>query len=99
MSINDLDPTQPVAGVYDVIIVGGGAAGLSGALVLGRARRRVAVVDSGQPRNAPASHMQGFLGADGLPPSELLAVLGHQVGDSRLAGGSPSSAVWRRSVL
>jgi thioredoxin reductase len=73
MSINDLDPTQPVAGVYDVIIVGGGAAGLSGALVLGRARRRVAVVDSGQPRNAPASHMQGFLGADGLPPSELLA--------------------------
>jgi thioredoxin reductase len=58
---------------YDVVVVGGGAAGLSAALVLTRARRRVAVVDAGQPRNAPAAHMQGFLGSDGLPPSELLA--------------------------
>ncbi|HET7476734.1 MAG TPA: NAD(P)/FAD-dependent oxidoreductase [Dermatophilaceae bacterium] len=58
---------------YDVVVVGGGAAGLSAALVLTRARRRVAVVDSGQPRNAPAAHMQGFLGSDGLPPTELLA--------------------------
>ena len=45
---------------YDVVVVGGGAAGLSAALVLGRARRRVAVVDAGAPRNAPAAHMQGF---------------------------------------
>jgi thioredoxin reductase len=59
--------------VHDVVIVGGGAAGLSAALVLGRARRRVAVIDAGQPRNAPAAHMQGFLGSDGLPPAELLA--------------------------
>lgn len=59
---------------YDVLIVGGGAAGLSAALVLGRARRRVAVVDAGSPRNAPAAHMQGFLSRDGMPPSELLAV-------------------------
>jgi thioredoxin reductase len=58
---------------HDVVVVGGGAAGLSAALVLGRARRRVAVVDSGHPRNAPAAHMQGFLGSDGLPPAELLA--------------------------
>ena len=58
---------------YDVVVVGGGAAGLSAALVLTRARRNVAVVDSGQPRNAPAAHMQGFLGSDGLPPGELLA--------------------------
>jgi len=58
---------------YDVVIIGGGAAGLSAALVLTRARRRVAVVDAGQPRNAPAAHMQGFLGSDGLPPTELLA--------------------------
>ncbi|MFC4783947.1 NAD(P)/FAD-dependent oxidoreductase [Nocardioides sp. MAHUQ-72] len=58
---------------YDVVVIGGGAAGLSAALVLTRARRRVAVVDAGQPRNAPAAHMQGFLGSDGLPPSELLA--------------------------
>jgi thioredoxin reductase len=58
---------------FDVVIVGGGAAGLSGALVLGRARRRVAVIDSGQPRNAPAAHMQGFLSRDGMPPAELVA--------------------------
>ena len=57
----------------DVVIIGGGAAGLSAALVLGRARRRVAVIDSGQPRNAPAAHMQGFLSRDGMPPAELLA--------------------------
>ena len=50
---------------YDVVIIGGGAAGLSAALVLSRARRRVLVVDSGSPRNAPAAHMQGFLSRDG----------------------------------
>ncbi|MCB0959333.1 MAG: NAD(P)/FAD-dependent oxidoreductase [Acidimicrobiales bacterium] len=59
---------------YDVVIVGGGAAGLSAALVLGRARRRVLVIDAGSPRNAPATHMQGFLSRDGMAPSELLAV-------------------------
>ena len=58
---------------YDVIVVGAGAAGLSGALVLGRARRRVAVVDAGSPRNAPAAHMQGFLSRDGMPPADFLA--------------------------
>ena len=58
---------------YDVVIVGGGAAGLSAALVLGRARRSVAVIDAGAPRNAPAAHMQGFLSRDGMPPAELLA--------------------------
>ena len=60
-------------GGYDVAIVGGGAAGLSAALVLGRARRRVVVIDAGAPRNAPAAHMQGFLSRDGMPPAELLA--------------------------
>jgi len=59
---------------YDVVVVGGGAAGLSAALVLGRARRRVALIDAGSPRNAPAAHMQGFLSRDGMPPKELLAV-------------------------
>ncbi|WP_063053961.1 NAD(P)/FAD-dependent oxidoreductase [Nocardia arthritidis] len=58
---------------YDVVIVGGGAAGLSGALVLARARRRVAVVRGGAPRNAPAEHMHGFLSRDGMAPAELLA--------------------------
>jgi thioredoxin reductase len=61
------------ARVYDVVVVGGGAAGLSAALVLGRARRRVAVVDAGSPRNAAAAHMQGFLSRDGMPPADLLA--------------------------
>ncbi|GLY63426.1 NAD(P)/FAD-dependent oxidoreductase [Amycolatopsis taiwanensis] len=59
-------------GRYDVVIVGGGPAGLSGALMLGRARRSVLVIDSGQPRNAPAAHMHGFLSRDGVPPGELL---------------------------
>ncbi|WP_043467642.1 NAD(P)/FAD-dependent oxidoreductase [Kitasatospora sp. MBT66] len=60
-------------GGYDVVVVGGGAAGLSAALVLARACRRVAVVDAGQPRNAPAAHLRGFLTRDGVPPGELLA--------------------------
>src|SRR4051794_40589434 len=59
---------------YDVVVIGGGAAGLSAALVLGRARRRVAVVDGGEPRNAPAAHMHGFLSRDGMSPADLLAV-------------------------
>lgn len=59
---------------FDVVIIGGGAAGLCAALVLGRARRRVAVIDVGSPRNAPAAHMQGFLSRDGMSPADLLAV-------------------------
>ncbi|MFH8611570.1 NAD(P)/FAD-dependent oxidoreductase [Streptomyces sp. NPDC018029] len=58
---------------YDVVVVGGGTAGLSAALVLGRSRRRVLVVDAGEPRNAPAAHMQGYLSRDGMPPAEFLA--------------------------
>jgi thioredoxin reductase len=59
---------------FDVVVIGGGAAGLSAALVLSRTRRSVLVVDSGTPRNAPAARMHGFLSRDGLPPSELLAI-------------------------
>ncbi|MET7883941.1 NAD(P)/FAD-dependent oxidoreductase [Streptomyces avermitilis] len=58
---------------YEVVVVGGGAAGLSAALVLGRARRHTLVVDAGEPRNAPAAHLQGFLTRDGMPPAEFLA--------------------------
>jgi thioredoxin reductase len=58
---------------FDVAVVGGGAAGLSAALVLSRARRHVLVVDSGSPRNQPASHMHGYLSRDGLAPATLLA--------------------------
>jgi thioredoxin reductase len=57
---------------HDVAIIGGGPAGLSAALVLGRARRRVVVIDAGTPRNAPASQMHGFLSRDGMPPGALL---------------------------
>ena len=59
---------------YDIVIIGGGAAGLSAALVLSRARRKVLVVDAGLPRNAPAAHMHGYLSRDGMPPSELLDI-------------------------
>jgi thioredoxin reductase len=59
---------------YDVVVVGGGAAGLSGALALGRARRTVLVVDAGDPRNAPAGHVHNYLGREGTPPGELLAI-------------------------
>ena len=60
--------------VYDVIVVGGGAAGLSGALVLARSRRSVLVIDSGEPRNAPAAAMHNFLSRDGMNPLALLDV-------------------------
>ncbi len=59
---------------YDVVVIGGGAAGLSAALVLSRAGRRILVVDAGSPRNAPAEHLHGYLSRDGLAPTELLAI-------------------------
>ncbi|HEX5296008.1 MAG TPA: NAD(P)/FAD-dependent oxidoreductase [Streptosporangiaceae bacterium] len=59
--------------VRDVVVVGGGAAGLSAGLMLARARRRVTVVDAGAPRNAPAEGVHALLGLDGVSPAELLA--------------------------
>jgi thioredoxin reductase len=58
----------------DVLIIGGGPAGLSAALTLGRSRRSVLVVDDGAPRNAPAAAMHAFLTREGTPPAELLAL-------------------------
>lgn len=60
--------------IYDVVVVGGGAAGLSGALALVRVRRSVLVIDSGEPRNAPAAHMHNYLSRDGASPLELLKI-------------------------
>jgi thioredoxin reductase len=83
---------------YDVLIIGGGAAGLSAALVLSRARRRVAVIDAGAPRNAPAAHMYGFLSRDGLAPNDLLAIgrtevqgYGGQLIEGRATGITPDT--------
>ena len=58
---------------WDVIIIGGGSAGLSAAIMLGRSRRRVLVLDGGAPRNRFAPHMHGVLGRDGWSPLDLLA--------------------------
>jgi thioredoxin reductase len=58
---------------HDVIIIGAGAAGLSAGLVLARAQADVLIVDAGQPRNAPAEHMHGFVSRDGMPPRDFLA--------------------------
>lgn len=74
LSISGCPTSLVLVNSYDVAIIGGGAAGLSAALVLTRARRRVVVIDAGRPRNAPAAHLQGFLTRDGMPPADLLKV-------------------------
>lgn len=58
---------------FDVVVVGGGAAGLSAALALSRARRAVLVVDAGSPRNALAGHVHNYLGREGSSPADLLS--------------------------
>src|SRR5688500_12109610 len=57
----------------DVIIIGGSFAGLAAALQLGRARRKVTVLDTGLPRNRFAGHSHGLLGHDHKPPLDILA--------------------------
>ncbi len=59
---------------YDAIIIGGGPAGLSAALILGRCRRSVLVCDSGHPRNRASHGLHGFLSRDCIPPGELLSI-------------------------
>jgi len=79
---------------YDVVVVGGGAAGLGGALMLGRSRRSVLVVDAGEPRNAPASEVHGFLTRDGTDPAALLKVGREEVSGygARVLDGRVASA-------
>jgi thioredoxin reductase len=64
---------------YDVVIVGGGPAGLSAALILGRARKRVLLCDAGPPRNAAAERVHGFVTRDGIPPREFRRVAREQI--------------------
>ena len=92
------------ADVRDVVVVGGGAAGLSGALALGRFRRSVLVLDDGTPRNASAGHVHNYLTSEGVPPAELYAtgraelarydvpVVDARVIDARPLGDEPDGA-------
>ncbi|HZI67997.1 MAG TPA: NAD(P)/FAD-dependent oxidoreductase [Thermoanaerobaculia bacterium] len=68
-----------MTGAYDAVIIGGGPAGLSAALVLGRCRRRVVLVDSGRPRNAASRALHGFLTRDGVDPLELRRIARRQL--------------------
>jgi thioredoxin reductase len=74
--------------MYDVIIAGGGPAGLEAPLILGRARRRVLLCDSGEPRNTVTGVVQGFLSRDGVGPAEL----------RRIAGPVPAAPLGRHPV-
>ena len=67
------DSALPLPDPADVVIVGGGPAGLSAAIALGRSRRTVTVIDAGEPRNAPAAHAHNVFSRDGASPRELIA--------------------------
>lgn len=87
-------PSSPVLPDVDVVMIGGGAAGLSAAVTLGRARRSVVVIDSGEPRNAPADGVHMYLTRDGISPAEF-SRLGRAEAESygaRLIDGAALSA-------
>lgn len=72
VAVEVVEVTDELKNAYDVVVIGGGAAGLSGALMLTRARRSVVVIDAGAPRNAPASGVHGLLAREGIGPAELV---------------------------
>ena len=86
--------TDRATETYDVVVAGGGSAGLSGALTLARARRSVLVIDEGAPRNAPAAGVHGFLSREGINPMELLRIGREEVRGygGRIESGAVSAA-------
>ena len=85
---------------HEVIVIGGGAAGLSAAVALGRSRRSVLVIDAGEPRNAPADGVHNFLSREGTPPGDLLAAgraeVSHYGGEIRSGRAVSGRAARRR---
>lgn len=79
--------------MYDVIVIGGSFAGLAAATQLGRARRRVLIIDSGAPRNRFAAHSHGFFSRDGAPPLELLAEARRQLQPYRTVESHTARAI------
>lgn len=70
--LTDSPANRPETIEADVAVLGGGSAGLAAAIALGRSRRKVVVIDAGQPRNAPAEGAHNVLGNEGISPQELL---------------------------
>src|SRR5258706_12605748 len=81
----DMDMDKDNDETFDVVVVGGGAAGLSGALALARARRSGLGGDAGEPRNAPAGHVHNYLAREGTPPAQLVSAGRGEV--TRYGGG------------
>ncbi|WP_217440641.1 NAD(P)/FAD-dependent oxidoreductase [Nocardia barduliensis] len=97
MTAPDASDALPI-GTVDAVVIGGGAAGLNGALILARSRRSVVVIDSGTPRNAPAEALHGFIVLDGTPPAEILRRgreqvrrYGGHVVDGEVASAAPAA--------
>ena len=72
-------PRDSYSDSYDVIVVGGSFAGMSGAMQLARARRRILIVDAGRPRNRFVARAHGFLGQDGKSPREIIGLARNQL--------------------
>lgn len=89
----------PDVGVYEAIVVGGGAAGLSASLVLGRTCRSTLVLDDGRPRNAVADRMHGLISRDGTPPLDLLRLARAELKryDTVRFVEAHVEAIWRRA--
>jgi NADPH-dependent 2,4-dienoyl-CoA reductase/sulfur reductase-like enzyme len=82
---------------YDVIIVGGGPAGLQSALTLGRALRKTLVIDAGQPRNLVASTFHNFLGQDGENPADFRKRMRETI-TSKVSGLTSMGSIWGEVV-